>query len=79
MLAYQESLIVLIFCNPLSCNQILQAKGLGSVFIRRFVETNRAKTLAVPADQRIHLMDVAYELSKPVWTPGRSIDTMSIN
>src|SRR4029077_106803 len=27
--------------------------------------TNRAKTLAVPADQRIHLMDVAYELSKP--------------
>ena len=45
MLAYQESLIVLISCNPLSCNQILQAKGLGSVFIRRFVERIAPKLL----------------------------------
>jgi hypothetical protein len=46
MLAYQESLIVLISCNPLTFNMILQAK-VTTAFHPPLRWNERAKTLAV--------------------------------
>ena len=65
MLAYQESFIVLISLQPPHVQHDPVGESRDSVFIRPFVGTSRVKTLAVP-DQPIRLMDIAYELSKPV-------------
>jgi hypothetical protein len=62
MLAYQESLIVLISLQPPHVQHDPADESRDSVFIRRFVGTSRVKTLAIPADQPVHLMDIAYRI-----------------
>ncbi len=70
MLAHQESLIVLISLQPPHVQHDPVGESRDSVFIRRFVGTSRVKTLAVPADQPIHLMEIAYPIVETRWKNG---------
>jgi len=56
MLAYQESLIVLISRNPLTFNMILQAKVATAFSSAALVGTNRPKTLC-HSSRPIHSID----------------------
>ena len=70
MLAYQESLIVLIFLQPPHVQHDPVGESRDSGSISRFVGTMRVKTLVVPVDKPIHLVDIGYRIVETRYKDG---------
>jgi hypothetical protein len=69
MLAYQESLLLLISLQPPHVQHDPVGESRASIVIRRFVGTTRVKTLAVPVG-RVALAPVATRSAAPALTCG---------